>query len=55
MDCATVKVYTLGVGRACGESPEKGGVAVDGLCDNEGVHSWGGTGMWRMRVCELWA
>ena len=24
----------------------KGGVIVDGLCDSEGAHSWGGTGMW---------
>jgi hypothetical protein len=31
------------------EAQGKGGVAVDGLCDSEGVHSWGGTGMWGMR------
>ena len=23
--------------------------------DSEGVYSWGGTGMWGMRVCEQWA
>jgi hypothetical protein len=31
------------------EAQGKGGVATDGLCDNEGVHSWGGTGMWGMK------
>jgi hypothetical protein len=30
----------------------KGGEASDGLCDNEGVYSWGGTCMWGMRVHE---
>jgi hypothetical protein len=40
--------------RSVVEAQGKGGVASDGLLDSEGVHSWGGTGMWGMRVCELW-
>ena len=28
------------------EAQGKGGVTTDGLCDSEGAHSWGGTGMW---------
>ena len=28
------------------EAQGKGGVIADGLCDSEGVHSFGGTGMW---------
>ena len=36
------------------EAQGKGGGANDGLCDSEGVYSWGGTGMWGMRVSEQW-
>jgi hypothetical protein len=41
--------------RPVAEAQGKGGEAADGLCDSEGVYSWGGTGMWGMRVCEQWA
>jgi hypothetical protein len=34
--------------RPFAEAQGKGGVAVDRLCNSEGVHSWGGTGMWGM-------
>jgi hypothetical protein len=32
--------------RPVAEAQGKGGVTTDGLCDSEGAHSWGGTGMW---------
>jgi hypothetical protein len=35
--------------------PWKGSGAVDGLWNNEGAYSRGGTGMWGMRVYEWWA
>jgi hypothetical protein len=34
------------------ETSERGSGEVDGLWNSEGAYSWGGTGMWGMRIYE---